>query len=259
MLAAVLAPAGLLALVVFFNAKSYDINERPETAPVSHERWTVLLQRHVSPSGGVSYQGFQSDREELDEYLQLLGDNPPSTQWSTNEQLAYWINAYNAFTIELVLDHYPVSSIKDIGSTIQLPFVNSPWDHRFIPIGDEMYTLNNIEHQILRGQFEEPRIHFAIVCASQSCPRLRNDAFRAGELQSQLEEEATSFINDPTKNRISSRRIEVSKIFQWFRADFKRSGSLVDYLNRYSETPIDPDAEINYLGYDWQLNEAKDL
>ena len=141
------------------------------STPPSHEDWTALLSVHVSEAGFADYRGFQRDSIKLDQYLEKLSNHPPNQdKWSEEEQLAYWINAYNAYTVKLILMHYPVRSIKDIGSSIQIPFVNSPWDIKFIQIGDKKLDLNNIEHSILRKEFEEPRIHFAINCASFSCP-----------------------------------------------------------------------------------------
>jgi hypothetical protein len=144
----------------------------------------------------------------------LVNNPPDKKEWSESAQLAYWINVYNAFTIKLIIDHYPVESIKDIGSKIQVPFINSPWDIKLIEIEGKKYDLNNVEHSILRKDFEEPRIHFAIVCASFSCPKLRREAFTAEKLEEQLQEQAVDFINDPAKNSISKNKAEVSKIFQ---------------------------------------------
>jgi len=129
------------------------------STPISHEIWTELF------DGKVNYKGFAEDKARFDEYLNLLNTHHPNDKnWSKNEQLAYWINAYNAYTVELILKHYPVVSIKDIKKG--LPFLNSVWDIEFIEIEGNTYDLNHIEHEILRKEFDEPRIHFAIVCAS---------------------------------------------------------------------------------------------
>jgi hypothetical protein len=137
-----------------------------QAMPVSHASFTDLLKKHVAASGKVNYKGFIRDSLQLNQYLELLSDNPPQNSWSREDQLAYWINAYNAFTLQLIIRNYPLKSIKDIGSRIKIPFVNTPWDIKFIRIGKRKFDLNNIEHDILRGKFKEPRIHFAIVCAS---------------------------------------------------------------------------------------------
>ena len=229
------------------------------TEPVSHEIFDQLLKRNVTPEGWVRYEGFDKDRAELKKYLDLLQKNAPNDAWSESEKLAYWINAYNAFTIELVLQHYPVESIKDIGSKIQIPFVNTPWDIKFIKIGGNELDLNNIEHSILRKEFDEPRIHFAINCASYSCPVLRNEAYTAGKLEEQLEEQAFAFINDPRRNDISSSSARLSKIFDWFSGDFTKKRALWEYLNQYANTPLNETTKIEYLEYDWALNDARNF
>ncbi len=204
----------LLNVAFLFSAckvKDYQSDSRP----VTHEMWDSLLQQHVSEDGKVNYQGFKRDSVRLNEYLNLLSKNHPSEQnWSREEQLAYWINAYNAFTVKLVVDNYPVQSIKDIKKGIA--FVNSVWDIKFIQIEGRSYDLNNIEHGILRPKFKEPRIHFAINCASASCPKLLNRAYKADRLDKQLDEAAQAFLSDPFKNKIAADRIEISKIFSWF-------------------------------------------
>lgn len=204
----------------------------------------------------VNYKGFANDKAELTTYLNTLSKNPPATNWSKAEQLAYWINAYNAYTIQLILNHYPVKSIKDIGSKIKIPFVNTPWDIKFIKIGNETYDLNNIEHGIIRKQFNEPRIHFALVCAAKSCPRLRNEAFEASRLNAQLDDQAVDFLNSPGKNSITPKQASLSKILDWYGGDFKKQGlSVKDVVNKYSKTKITDDTKISYQTYDWSLNE----
>lgn len=223
---------------------------------VDHTGWDRLLKKHVDEKGMVDYKGFKKDEAELKKYLDLLSKNPPTAKWSRDEQLAYWINAYNAFTIELVLRHYPVKSIKDIGSVIQIPFVNTPWDIKFITIGKEQYDLNNIEHDIVRKQFNDPRIHFALVCAAQSCPRLRSEAFIGSRLNQQLDDQGRDFLNTPSKNAISTKRASLSKILDWYSGDFTKNGqTLEQWINRYSNTKISKDTRISYLEYNWALNE----
>lgn len=225
------------------------------STPPSHEGWNKLLQKHVNSKGQVNYEGFKADHVQLKAYLDLLSSHAPDdATWSKNQKLAYWINAYNAFTIELILRHYPLESIKDIGSKIQVPFVNSPWDIKFIEIAGEKYHLNNIEHNILRKLFDEPRIHFAIVCASISCPNLRNEAYTADKVQDQLQADAVRFINDSSKNKLGADAIEISELFSWFKGDFTKKGSLIGFLNQYSEFNINENAKISHLDYNWGLN-----
>ncbi len=222
---------------------------------ISHELFTVLLRKHVAADGRVNYRAFLKDSTTLNHYLKTLSNNPPAKSWSQAEKLAYWINAYNGFTLQLILRHYPIESIKDIGSKIQIPFVNTPWDIKFIRIGNKWLDLNEIEHGILRKQFVEPRIHFAIVCASISCPKLRNEAYTAATLNHQLESQAEDFINDTSRNKIRPDNIQVSKIFSWFKGDFTQKGTLIHFLNKYSRVKINPNAKVSTLEYHWGLNE----
>lgn len=221
--------------------------------PISHETWDALLKKHVDKKGWVNYKGFLEDRDSLDKYLKTLSDNHPNnSNWSEKERLAYWINAYNAFTVELILQHYPLESIKDIKKGI--PFLNSVWDKKFFKIEGKDFDLNEIEHTILRKEFDEPRIHFAIVCASFSCPDLRPEAYTATKLEEQLEEQAVFFINDSKKNFIRPNGIQLSKIFSWFKGDFTKKTTLIEYLNQYSLMPIPENAELEYMDYSWKLN-----
>lgn len=231
--------------------------QQANTQPVSHDRFDGLLKKHVSPSGLVSYAGFKEDQDELEQYLETLTDHPPNdANWTNSEKLAYWINLYNAFTVQLILDHYPVKSIKDIGAELQVPFVNTPWDIKFIEIAGQEYDLNNIEHNILRKLFDEPRIHFAINCASMSCPPLRREAYVANKLEQQLTEQAVIFLNDSARNLITDEKAEVSKIFRWFQGDFTKKGTLKDFINQYAERRIMDDTDITYMDYDWAINET---
>ncbi len=227
---------------------------RSTAHPITHEIWNGLLNKHVDKEGGVNYQAFLADSLELNRYTALLEKNHPTDKlWSREEQLAYWINAYNAFTIQLIIENYPLESIRDLGGKI--PFVNSPWDIQFIAIEGMEYDLNHIEHNILRRDYEEPRIHFAINCASASCPRLLNEAYTAERLEDQLQMMAIDFINDSSKNMISEDAVEISKIFSWFKGDFTKGGSVVDYLNKYASIKINEKAIVSHHPYDWSLND----
>jgi hypothetical protein len=224
-------------------------------APVSHEIFNGLLKKYVSEKGVVNYGGFKKDQKELKKYLDIISANAPAKTWTDNEKLAYWINAYNAFTIQLILDNSDqnLSSIKDIGSKIKIPFVNTPWDVKFILIGGKKMDLNNIEHGIIRKQFNEPRIHFALVCAAKSCPPLRNEAFTADRLDAQLNSQAEIFINDNSKNSVSANSAEISKIFDWYGMDFKPL-PIIEVINKYAKTKMSNKGKITFKTYDWTLN-----
>lgn len=213
--------------------------------PPSHEAWDKLLQQYVSDAGKVNYAGFKKDKAKLEAYLTILQKNPPQNDWSRADKMAFWINAYNAFTVKLIVDNYPISSIMKLDG-------GKPWDVKRIDIGGKNYSLNNIENDILRPQFKDARIHFAVNCAAKSCPPLLNRAWTAANLESNFEKQAKAFINNTNFNKISAKEVEVSKIFEWYAADF---GNLIEFLNKYATTKIDAGAKVKYREYDWALNE----
>jgi len=245
----------LFLWISFFFTSCFAIEKKDsESKPINHEIWNSLLSKYVNKLGMVNYKGFIADSNQFNQYLKLLGTNHPNDKnWNEKEQLAYWINAYNAFTVRLIVRNYPTESIRDIAGAI--PFINSSWDIKFIKIENEVYDLNNIEHGIIREYFNEPRIHFALVCGAVSCPPLRNEAYLPEKLESQLKEQAIKFINNPKKNKITKTEIEISKIFMWYKGDFEHQSSLIDYLNLYSEIKIDQTASKSHLDYNWRLNE----
>ena len=233
--------------------QNYKLNS---STPIHHDEWNVLLQKYVNDKGDVHYLGFQTERKNLQAYLNKLSKNPPNDKnWSKDESLVYWINAYNAFTIELILNHYPVKSIREIGG--KFPFINSSWDIKFFKINNVPFDLNIIEHEIIRKEYHEPRIHFAIVCASISCPRLLNEAYTSEKLEEQLERQTRYFINNPIKNQISSTDPQLSGILDWYKSDFPKDKSMIQFVNQYSNITIDKNATLRYLEYDWNLNEIK--
>lgn len=246
----------LLAAAVVLAHSCSTIALHTDDTPVSHVVWDSLLRKHVCPDGMVDYAGMIRDSQQLNRYLQLLGSSHPSADtWSRAEQMAYWINAYNAFTVKLVIDHYPVESIKDIRRG--LPFINSVWDISFIDIAGRKYDLNQIEHNILRPLFEDARIHAAINCASVSCPRLRAEAYVADRLEAQLDEAMRAFLVDEVRNQPAGSVAQLSPIFSWFSGDFERNrGSVRAYVNHYLPEPIPATTAIRYLSYNWQLNAA---
>lgn len=213
-------------------------------APSMHAGFDSLLQKNVSESGKVNYKGFIADKAALDAYLQLLSENMPAEGASREEKMAYWINAYNAFTIDLIARNYPTTSILkfDNGKT---------WDVKRIKLGGKKYSLNQIENEILRPQFKDARIHFAINCAAKSCPPLYNHAFEPGQLDSLLDVRTRQFVNDKKYNSLSAKSVKVSKIFEWYADDF---GNLIAFLDKYSSVKIGSKATVVYNEYDWDLN-----
>ena len=221
----------------------------------SNVAYNDLLKKYVSEDGNVNYRGFITERAKFEAYLAHLSKYPPNSDWSRNQRMAYWINAYNAFTIKLIIDHYPLESITDLHPFFYIPGINTVWHEEFFQIRDEEMSLDRIEHKILRVEFDDARIHFAINCASFSCPNLRNEAYEPARLESQLNDQARSFINNPEKNIIKSNEVQLSKIFSWFKGDFDSEGGLISFLNQYSEITISAKADIDYLPYNWALNE----
>ena len=212
----------------------------------NHDIFNELLKNNVSENGETNYPGFIKNKTIFKSYLTALSENMPTEKWTKENKLAYWMNTYNAFTIKLIIDNYPTKSIKDI---------KNAWDMRFFKLGDKWYNLSDIEHKILR-KMNDPRIHFGINCASYSCPQLHNKAFTANNVNDELDHLAHQFINDITRNIISEDSIQLSKIFQWYSKDFKTEGTLIDYLNKYSDITINSNAKKSYKKYDWSLNEV---
>lgn len=244
--------------ITFLTLCSPTVAENPGSTPPDHKAYDALLKKYVDENGMVNYAGLKKDHKALRNYLSSLEQNAPNSDWTEDEKLAYWINAYNAYTLDLILEHYPLESIRDIGSKIQIPFVNTAWDIKFIEISGEKYDLNNIEHGIIRKRFDEPRIHFALVCAAVSCPRLRNEAFFADTLDQQLTAAAEDFLSDKGKNDfVNAQEVKLSKIFSWYGGDFKKKTTLIGYLNKYGPLKLDKNAKVSYLEYDWALNEQK--
>lgn len=209
-----------------------------------------LLSKHVDKKGNVNYKAFKKDESKLDTFLAHLNNTTPSSSWSKNKQKAFWINAYNAYTIKLILDNYPLKSITKIKKKGK-----NAWKIPFVKVGGKTYTLDHIEHNILRKKLFDPRIHVGVNCASGSCPKLHNKAFTAQNVNSELESLMKQFINDSKRNKLSkSNSIQISKIFNWFKGDFTKNGSLIDYINKYSDNKIASDAKVRHLTYDWNLN-----
>ncbi|WP_341220991.1 DUF547 domain-containing protein [Polaribacter atrinae] len=209
-----------------------------------------LLQKHVTKSGVVDYKSLKNDEAKLDSYLSYLEKTTPASSWSENKQRAFWINAYNAYTIKIILENYPLKSITDIKQDGK-----TAWKIPFAKVGGKTYTLDDIEHTILRKNLFDSRVHVGVNCASGSCPKLGNVAFTEQNVDATLEKLMKEFINDTTRNKISANKVQISSIFDWFKVDFTKKGSVIEYLNKYSTTKISPKAKVSYLKYDWTLNE----
>lgn len=238
-----------------------------------HSSWDNLLKRNVVSIGGgastaVSYGKFQKDRAQLKTYLNSLSSisQRQFNGWSKNDQLAFLINAYNAWTVELILTKYPdLKSIKDLGSIIR-----SPWKKSFIPLFGRTVSLDNIEHDIIRGsgKYNEPRIHFAVNCASIGCPALARSAYRGDTLSVQLNTATKAFLQDRSRNRLRGSELQVSSIFKWYRGDFGKGWRGAQNLNQFLAIYANAlgltkgqqaqlkqgKIKVSFLSYDWKLN-----
>lgn len=221
---------------------------------VDHGIYATLLEKYVD-KGNVDYQGFKTEEKKLDQYLAVL-ETVNSNKLSRNKQFAFYINAYNAWTIKLILSGYPgVKSIKDLGTIFK-----NPWKKKICRIDGDVITLDDIEHKIIRPTFKDPRVHFAINCAALSCPPLISQPYLGSTLDQQLYDSARAFVNDPKSNYFSSNALYVSKIFKWFSEDF--NNDIIGFFLKYAKDDFKKELEskrkeikIKYLHYDWSLNE----
>ncbi|WP_010135019.1 DUF547 domain-containing protein [Ochrovirga pacifica] len=214
--------------------------------------WNNLLQKFVNTKGEVDYRGLSKDSSQLDLYLTYLAQLNFNKLPSKKAQKALWINAYNAYTIKLILDNYPLTSIKDIKQNKK-----NAWEIPFVKVASKTYTLNYIEHEILRKQYKDPKIHVGVNCASVSCPALPNVAFTENNIDELLTKGMLNFINNPQRNVLTKNTINLSQIFNWFLDDFTQHSDLITFINQYSKIHINPNATINYLEYNWTLNSQK--
>jgi hypothetical protein len=237
----------------------------------SYTTWDSLVKKHVQWSSDnkqshVDYAAFAKDRAELKKALDAMSAVPQAgfDAWSKEQRMAFLINAYNAFTVELILTKYPnLKSIKDLGS-----FIKSPWKIEFFTLLGEKRYLDWIEHEQLRPKYGDPRVHAAVNCASIGCPALRNEAYVAAKLNSQLEDGMMRFLGDRTRNRVADGKLQVSSIFKWFSEDFEKGhkgfSKVEDVFARYAAQLTDKADEqaalkaaslpVTYLDYDWSLN-----
>ena len=210
----------------------------------NHKLFDGFLGAHVSSGGTVNYSGMKKKEADLDAYFTSLEKTKITTAWSRNDKLAFWINTYNAYTIKLILNNYPVNKITDL-------YAGKPWDYKWIKLDGKTLSLNNIENDIIRPDFKDPRIHFAVNCAAKSCPPILKSAFTASNLEKQLESQTKKFINNNQYNTLGKSEIVVSKIFDWYGSDF---GNVASFISRYADITVKPTAKVKFNEYDWSLN-----
>ncbi|MEM8775536.1 MAG: DUF547 domain-containing protein [Pseudomonadota bacterium] len=240
----------------------WEYNNPANAQPIDHAAWDAFLQKYVRPDGN-GYNTFayasvaDEDQAALEDYISAL-TQIEITERARPVQLAYWLNLYNALTIKVVLDHYPVDSIRDIklGGLLS----RGPWDGELVEIEEEPITLNAIEHEILRPIWKDPRLHYAINCASVGCPNLHERAFTAENVESLLDELAKAYLNHPRGLKIEDGEVTVSSIFQWFAYDFGNSEkAVIEHIAKYApEEKAKALLEIGEIAdaeYDWSLNQ----
>jgi hypothetical protein len=228
--------------------------------------YTSVLQKYVE-KGKVNYNELCKNPD-LSKYISFLESSDPERITNDKDRLAFWINAYNAYTLKIICDHYPVKSINDLhpgGLALGSVFKTTIWDKDIVVINHKNTSLNNIEHKIIRPEFKDFRIHFALVCAAKSCPALRSEAYKGSTLDQQLNDEAKLFLSDSSKNRFDAalRKASISKIFDWYQKDFGNNKSeMLVAISKYLPDQIgksiqsDPQKwKVDYTDYDWSLNE----
>ena len=238
---------------------TYTISNTAGDFDHSHASFTGVLKKYVRGET-FDYAALKKNPATLKSYLDTLANVPKAKygKWTEDQQMAFLINLYNAATLELVIDHYPVKSIKKIGGLL-----GNPWKKEVVRLWGEKVTLDHVEHDLLRPNFKDPRIHFAVNCASIGCPALRPEAFQAAKLDAQLDEQGRNFLRNPSKNRVDTEEgtLYLSPIFDWFKEDFvKKSGNVVKfiypYLKKSDQALLQKGGlKLKYTDYDWDLND----
>lgn len=220
---------------------------------VDNSIFADLLGKYVN-QGQVDYDGFKREESRLDAYLKILAEVDPEAL-GRNDQFAFYVNAYNAWTVKLILTRYPdLKSIKDLGSLFK-----SPWKKKIVRIDGKVISLDNVEHDILRPGFKDPRVHFAINCAAFSCPPLHTEPYAGNRIDAQLDEVTRSFVNNPNRTHLKDGTLYVSKIFDWFGEDF--DSDPYSFVVEYAEGDLKDrllagkgNIGVKYMDYDWSLN-----
>lgn len=222
-----------------------------------HQTWDDLLKRNVQADGRLSYAELAEHDDELRGYLQTLRRTTPAASWSRQDQAAFWLNVYNAYTVYMAVEYYPVQRLSDI-KVKTVGGYRSVWEAPEVNVGGKQYSLNQIEREILpRLLPQDPRRFLALHCAAVSSPTLLPEAYDGPRLNDQLDAQARRFINDPTHNQLTPTAVQVSSVFDWHAAEFGEASQLIVFLNRYAKTPVAATATVQYLPYDWTLNEAQ--
>ncbi|GAB4342772.1 MAG: DUF547 domain-containing protein [Candidatus Abyssubacteria bacterium] len=274
-----LAIAAFSALVLICSSVGFAESNQKFT----YEDYAAVLQNHVNEEGMVNYDSLKENREKLDAFATEVATLKPETYdaWTDAQKIAFWINTYNALTLQVIINHYPIKPgffgalLYPDNSIRQIPGV---WDRITFPVMGEKMTLDEIEHDTLRANFNEPRIHMALVCAAMGCPPLRREPYLGDALDEQLDDQTRRFLKDPEKFRIDpvDGRVYLSSIFKWFGQDFVKTygahekfkghseseRAVLNFVSAYVDEKLAEflttgDYEIEYLDYDWSLNEEE--
>ncbi|AII50995.1 DUF547 domain-containing protein [Hymenobacter sp. APR13] len=222
-----------------------------------HAPWDELLHQFVTPEGLVDYQGLLEQEDKLLDYLLAQRKvSPEAAGWSAAEQEAYWINIYNAATVYMVLQYYPLSNVNDIRLKGK---VHSLWEAPSVQVGGQEYSLNQIEREKLTARFQDPRLHFALVQGAMSGPQLLPEAYEGAQLAQQLERQTRRFLNDPARNVLAGAQPQLSSLFNFYAAEFGSRTQLLEFVNRYAPMPVAATAPIEFLPFSWALNDRQPL
>ncbi len=241
----------------------FSTNDQSSTMTVDHSAWDTLLEKYVMPSpDGINRFAYSAvtaaDKQALKAYLARLQDTKV-TALNSDEQRAFWINLYNALTIDVVLDHYPVKSIRDVRLGFSL--LGGPWGKSLVAVEGNELSLNNIEHDILRKIWHDPRVHYAVNCASLSCPNLMAKAFTGATLDAMLTRGAHAYVNHPRGVQVSGNKARLSSIYSWYARDFgANQAALIAHLQQYASPELNAQFSkvdtISGYDYEWSLNDA---
>lgn len=213
---------------------------------MNYFNYDTFLVNYVTDTGIVDYDKIFKNKEDLRKIVAEFEKTKPTIYWSNRETIAYWINAYNVYSIKIIIDNYPVKSIRDIADA---------WNINFIKSNGKLISLDFVDREILKT-LNEPRYHFAINCTAYSCPGFKRQAYDVDKINSQLEDCIINFVNDKTKNDITPKKANLSKIFDWYKDEFTVDQTLIQYINKYSTVKIKDDAAIFFQEYDWRLRKV---
>ncbi|WBA42101.1 DUF547 domain-containing protein [Hymenobacter canadensis] len=251
--------AGRVVVLLLFFAGSFPLAGVAQTLSSAqlHAPWDELLHQYVTPEGLVNYQGLLEQEDRLLDYLLAQRKvSPEAAGWSAADQEAYWINIYNAATVYLVLQYYPLSNVNDIRLKGK---VHSLWEAPSVEVGGQQYSLNQIEREKLTARFHDPRLHFALVQGAVSGPQLLPEAYDGGQLPQQLERQTRHFLNDPSRNTLAGPQLQLSGLFSFYATEFGSGPQLLEFINRYAHMPVAATAPVDFLPFSWALNDRQPL